>query len=135
MTIKKFILPGAALLLSGSLWMANSAPPQTPVKTTQARSLVKEPRKTAARASVVTQPFSLPMFVVPEDDEFARFIPLDANGDGTSWYCSYGYMKYDYNMNNAADDWLFIPFTLTTGESIMTLSLEMRAYSVSYRHL
>ncbi len=128
MTIKKFILPGAALLLSGSLWMANSAPPQTPVKTTQARSLVKEPRKTAARASVVTQPFSLPMFVVPEDDEFARFIPLDANGDGTSWYCSYGYMKYDYNMNNAADDWLFIPFTLTTGESIMTLSLEMRAY-------
>jgi len=91
------------------------------------------PAKTIKRAAAIS-PFSLPMTFAPTSEEFDRCIPLDANGDGKTWsFMSAKYIKYGYNDNMDADDWLFIPFTTVDSENFLKLTVESRVQMSDYK--
>ena len=44
-----------------------------------------------------------------EDDTFSQFTTIDANEDGSRWEDNGNCAAYEYNSDNAADDWLITP--------------------------
>lgn len=122
----------AMLALASTAWA--TPPAKGPTKTSRSNaSTVVMPAKTVRRAAE-TAPFSLPMAITPTMEEFNRFIPLDANGDGKTWkFMSAEYLKYDYNDDLDADEWLFIPFTTVSDENFLKLTVQSRVQSSSYK--
>lgn len=43
------------------------------------------------------------------EENFPRHTVVDANNDGKTWSVYYGSVRYSFNSQNAADDWLFSP--------------------------
>lgn len=81
----------------------------------------------AAYADV--EPFTLPLGLEPTEEEAARFIILDNNEDGKTWSWingETGFMRYMYSSADNADDWFFIPVTLTEDDSNLLLAFKRR---------
>lgn len=72
-------------------------------------------------------PFSLPMSIVPNYNDFERIIVDNANNDNKTWDNQSLSLHYGYDYNNAANDWAYIPVTLTDENSTLTLSFEFKA--------
>ncbi len=57
--------------------------------------------------------YTVPVTIVPTDEQIANCVILDNNQDGTTWYAyataADGYFYYSYNTVSAADDWCFLP--------------------------
>lgn len=79
------------------------------------------------------QPFTLPMSLRPTLAEFERFTTLNANNDTREWQfnedenCIY----YSYSSTKDADDWVFIPFELSAGDTYLKVSVEALASGVA----
>jgi hypothetical protein len=83
--------------------------------------------------------------VVPHTDDFengiARWVISDENEDGSTWSLGSsgtqansgtGFIKYSYNANNTADDWIFSPCFYLASGSDYTLKFNFRARSATY---
>lgn len=92
------------------------------------RTMLLSAALTAASATMLaeTQPFTLPVDILPTPDEFARFTTLNANGDAKEWNFDKDKYElyYSYNSSKAADDWIFIPVTVTAADTYLKVSLE-----------
>ena len=84
---------------------------------------------TATSFPVHAQPFTLPISLQPTQDEFDRFTIENSNNDIKTW-------SYDATENNLyytasatkdADDWLFIPVTLSEKDTYLKVSVEALA--------
>ena len=85
---------------------------------------------TAASAMAADpQPFTLPMNLKPTLSEFERFTTLNANNDVREWaYDEDGScLKYSYSSTKDADDWVFIPVTLTAADTYLKVSVDALA--------
>lgn len=83
---------------------------------------------TALIASAETEPFTLPMDLAPTQAEFERFVRLDANNDGNQWtFDDYnGCISYKGN-KNTGNDWVFIPFEVSSSDTNLKASVEALA--------
>ena len=90
----------------------SSAPPVSPQR------VIKKAAGTA---------YSLPLLYEPTQAQFTNSVLLDVNNDGKTWNLMSGFISYGYHMKNAADDWLFVPISLTKEVNDLKVSLEYRA--------
>ena len=83
---------------------------------------------TALVASADTEPFTLPMNLAPTAAEFERFARLDANNDGNQWtYNDYNACLSYKGNNKNANDWVFIPFKVTSSDTSLKASVDALA--------
>lgn len=85
---------------------------------------------------VVIGDYLLPPYTQGFDDESSLdlFTILDSNNDGTTWeYNRYSNnVRYRYNRNNAADDWLLTPALKLEADKSYKFSFKVKAGSTSY---
>lgn len=60
-----------------------------------------------ATSPQVTQ--QLPALFEPEEDDFDACLVIDANNDNSTWEFYGASFRYNYNSDNAGDDWLILP--------------------------
>ena len=79
-------------------------------------------------ASADTEPFTLPMNLAPTAAEFERFARLDANNDKNQWtYDDYNACLSYKGNSNKANDWVFIPFKVTSSDTSLKASVDALA--------
>lgn len=83
---------------------------------------------TAIMAEAATDPFSLPMNLPPTAADFEKFVTLDDNADGNEWTFdeTNGCISYKGNKNKA-NDWVFIPFAVSSSDTNLKASVEALA--------
>lgn len=83
---------------------------------------------TAIIANAATEPFPLPMDLPPTAAEFEKFVRLDANSDENQWIFdeNNGCISYKGNKNKA-NDWVFIPFAVSSSDTNLKASVEALA--------
>ncbi len=86
-----------------------------------------------ASAADEVQPFTLPMSLQPTQAEFDRFTTLNANNDLKEWQFNdeENFIYYAYSSTKDADDWVFIPVTLTAKDTYLKVSIEALASGAS----
>ena len=83
--------------------------------------------------STHAQPFTLPMSLQPTQEEFDRFVIENTNNDSKTWSynatdsCIY----YTFSSTKDANDWVFIPVTLTSNDNYLKVSIEALASGAS----
>ncbi len=78
-----------------------------------------EPATGSTGIGSITPPYSSRLDASQADTDSGLYSFLDENGDNSTWWFSpsYGSFIYDYNNENAGDDWLFSPaFHLEAGK-------------------
>lgn len=78
-----------------------------------------EPASGSTGIGSITPPYSSRLDASQTDGDSGLYSFLDENGDNSTWWFSpsYGAFIYDYNNENAGDDWLFSPaFHLEAGK-------------------
>jgi len=122
-----FLILATASLLATAASDGPTRTPRGPAHT------IAAPVRRAATAAEAT-PYTLPMFIEPTQSQFDAFVKLDGNRDGKTWkYMTAGYLKYDYNDDLDADEWVFIPFTTAEQESFLKLTVQSRVQSKDYQ--
>ncbi|MCH5237854.1 MAG: hypothetical protein J1E95_08665 [Muribaculaceae bacterium] len=86
---------------------------------------------------VAGQPFNVPMYLEPTEDEFGLMIPYDANGDYETWNynLSTGAVSvgYTWDPELPMDDYLFLPpVEITSTDYYYTFEMEAAIGSSSY---
>lgn len=79
------------------------------------------------------QPFAMPVNITPTQSEYDRFTVVNANGDLREWSfdADNSCIKYNYSSTRDADDWVFIPVTLTAADTYLKVSVEALATGAS----
>lgn len=76
----------------------------------------------------LTAPFTMDL---TEEDNFSIHSILDANGDGKTWRYNFG-ACYNYDSDNAGDDWLFSPAIRLEAGKAYRISAMVREHHNSY---
>lgn len=83
--------------------------------------------------STYAQPFTLPLSLQPTQEEFDRLIIENTNNDSKTW--SYNAtdscLYYTFSSTKDADDWVFIPVTLSSKDNYLKVSVEALASGAS----
>ena len=96
--------------------------------TKYSKAVAEQVRATAA--AVAEQ---LPVLFEPTDEDFENSVVIDNNNDGSTWDLhSNGSLRYYYNSDNAADDWLILPvvdFGADNGTFEISMDVNGEGYS------